>query len=90
MPMPLIMYGKTYCEDTDHTRMVLRTMKIPFREVNIDHDAGASQFVVFINGGYRSTPTLVFSEGKFKMVVTEPGDDFLKQVLQEAGYSIEV
>jgi mycoredoxin len=40
--------------------------------VNIDHDAEAEQFVIFINGGNRSTPTLVLGAGKFKTILTEP------------------
>ena len=89
MPMPLIMYGKTYCDDTDHVRSALQSLQIPFQEVNIDHDPGANQFVIFINDGYRSTPTLVFNNGKLKVIVTEPSDDALKQVLLQAGYTLE-
>jgi mycoredoxin len=89
MPMPLIMYGKTYCDDSDHTRNSLQTLQIPFEEVNIDHDPSANQFVIFINGGYRSTPTLVFSSGKFKVIITEPSDEALKRVLLQTGYALE-
>ena len=89
MPMPLTMYGKTYCDDTDHTRRTLHEWSIPFEEVNIDHDLDANQFVIFINESCRSTPTLVFSQGKFKIIITEPSDEVLRQVLVEAGYTVK-
>ncbi len=88
MPLPLTLYGATDCDDTERTRTHLCKLGIPFREVNIDDDAEAEQFVKFINQGYRSTPTLVLGEGKFKIVVTEPTDQELEQVLIQAGYSI--
>lgn len=88
MPLPLILYGATDCDDTERTRHRLYSLGIPFQEVNIDQDDEAERFVLFVNRGYRSTPTLVFGEGKFKIVVTEPTDQELDQVLIRAGHSI--
>ncbi|MFN3741211.1 MAG: glutaredoxin family protein [Anaerolineales bacterium] len=88
MPLPLTLYGATDCDDTERTRNRLRELGVPFREVNVSHDPEAERFVIFINRGYRSTPTLVFGEGKFKIIVTEPTDQELNQVLIQAGYSI--
>jgi mycoredoxin len=88
MPLPLTMYGATDCEDTQHVREQLTAWFIPFREVNIDHDAEAEQFVIFVNGGLRSTPTLVMGDATWKTILTEPGDDELKQILLDAGYAV--
>jgi mycoredoxin len=88
MPLPLTLYGATDCDDTERTRASLRELGVSFREVNIDHDPEAERFVLFINRGYRSTPTLVFGEGTFKIIVTEPTDRDLGQVLIRAGHSI--
>lgn len=88
MPLPLFLYGATDCDDTERTRHRLQEGHIPFREINIDHDPEAEQFVIFINGGFRSTPTLVFGEGKFKLIITEPSDSEIENVLRQAGYSI--
>ncbi len=88
MPLPLILYGATDCDDTERTRNHLHKHDILFREVNIDQDAAAEQFVIFMNGGFRSTPTLVFGEGKFKLIITEPSDDELDNMLRQAGYSV--
>jgi mycoredoxin len=86
MPLPLILYGATDCDDTERTRQRLHTLGIAFQEVNIDLDGEAERFIVFVNGGYRSTPTLVFGAGKFKLIVTEPTDEELSQAILRAGY----
>lgn len=83
MSLSLTLYGATDCDDTERTRLWLEEHSMPFREVNIDHDAEAERFVIFINRGYRSTPTLVFGDGKRKLVLTEPTDEELAAVLAE-------
>lgn len=88
MPLPLTLYGATDCDDTERTRNCLCKLGVPFHEVNIDHNAEAERFVLFINRGYRSTPTLVFGEGKFKIIVTEPTNEELHRVLIRADYPI--
>lgn len=87
MPQPLTMYGATHCEDTQHVRELLTAWLIPFIDVNIDHDVAAGQFVIFINGGQRRTPTLVIGSSDRKTVLTEPGDDLLKATLLDSGYA---
>jgi mycoredoxin len=74
MGLPITMYGSTDCDDTAHVTERLQALRIPFRYVNIDHDADAERFVTFINGGFRSTPTLVVGDGKWKTIMTEPTD----------------
>lgn len=84
MPLPITLYGSTHCDDTERTRHSLQRLGIPFSEVNIDHDPAAEQFVIFINRGYRSTPTLVIGDSKTKLILTEPTDEELSQVLTQA------
>ena len=63
----------------------LRARRVSFSEIDIDRDPGADAFVRFINGGFRSTPTLVFDEGNRKIVLTEPTDEELERELVRAG-----
>lgn len=81
----LTVYGDSHCEDTLRSTQHLRQRNIPFREVDIDLDSEAERFVVFINGGFRSTPTLVFGEGQRKVVLTEPSNAQLDEVLAQEG-----
>lgn len=86
MREPITLYGEPTCEDTDAVRDFFAKYNIPYREINIDEDELASQFVIFVNTGYRSTPTLVFGEGKRKLILTEPTPEQLRDGLYWAGY----
>ncbi|HEV7237435.1 MAG TPA: glutaredoxin family protein [Ktedonobacteraceae bacterium] len=81
MALPITLYGATHCEDTAATKAHLHERDIPYKEINIDHDPEAERFVIFINGGARSTPTLVLGDGKLKLVLTEPTLAELDEVL---------
>jgi mycoredoxin len=83
MSPALTMYGATDCDDTERTRAFLQERHIPFREINIDHDPEAERFVLFINGGFRSTPTLVIGEGKRKLILTEPTNQELEEAIRQ-------
>jgi mycoredoxin len=85
MKLPIVVYGATDCDDTERTRHYLQHANIPFREVNIDQDADAERFVVFVNSGFRSTPTVVLDVGKTKILITEPTNEELQALLERAG-----
>jgi glutaredoxin len=89
MSQPFTLYGATHCDDTQHARELLAAWGLPDPYVNIDHDSRAEAFVIFINAGNRSTPTLVFGAGRHKVVLTEPSDGELKEALLQAGYHLE-
>lgn len=78
----IFLYGAADCDDTQRTRAHLHARQIPFQEVSIDEDPEAERFVIFINKGFRSTPTLVFGEGKRKVILTEPSNEELDAELQ--------
>jgi glutaredoxin len=81
MSLPITVYGATHCEDTAATRLHLRSRGIDYEYVNIDHDPAAEQFVVFVNRGHRSTPTVVVGDGRSKLIMTEPTDSELDDLL---------
>jgi mycoredoxin len=85
MPRPITIYGATDCDDTQHTREYLISQGVSFQEVNIDEDEDAERFVVFINGGFRSTPTIVLGEGNLKIIVTEPTNKQLQAIAAQTG-----
>ena len=88
-PTPLTLYGGDDCDDTDHVIGRLRAWNIPFREVILERDPDAERFVIFINNGFRSTPTLVFGDGRHKTILTEPTDEELAEALGRAGYVVQ-
>lgn len=84
MPLPIVLYSATVCDDSDRTRLRLQQLGLAFEEINIDHHQAAEQFVLVVNGGYRSTPTLLIGKGKLKIVLTEPTDVELDTTLTQA------
>ena len=43
MPLPITMYGATYCDDTHRTRAFFQHASVPFEDINIDHDEEAEE-----------------------------------------------
>ena len=82
--LPIVIYGSATCDDTERTRDFLHERGIPFEEINIDHDRAAEQFVLFLNNGYRSTPSLVIGKGKRKIILVEPTNEELENLLADS------
>lgn len=75
----LIVYGTAWCGDCIRTRRFLEKNNIPFKWVDIDHNQQGEAFVLKVNHGYRSVPTIVFPDGR---CLTEPSNHQLTQALQ--------
>jgi len=74
----LIVYGTTWCPDCKRVKNFLELNRVPYAWVNIEEDDEAMQYVEEVNNGYRSVPTLVFSDGS---TMTEPSDGELAEKL---------
>ena len=55
------MYTTTWCGDCQVTKNFLNRFGVPFEEVNIESDPAAAEYVMQVNGGRRSVPTLVYN-----------------------------
>jgi glutaredoxin-like protein len=64
-------YGTGWCSDTRQARGFLEQHRIPYRWVDIDRDPEARAYVEEMNRGYRSVPTIVFSDGS---ILVEPSN----------------
>ena len=58
---PVRMYTTTWCGDCKVAKAFLSKLNIPFEEINIETDPGAAEYVMRVNGGKRSVPTLVYN-----------------------------
>ncbi len=56
----LKVYTTTWCGDCKVTKRMLEQLEVTFEEINIEDDAEAADYVVRLNGGRRSVPTLVY------------------------------
>jgi mycoredoxin len=59
----LTMFTTTWCGYCVRLKAGLDREGIPFREVNIEQDEAAADLVMKVNGGNRTVPTLLFTDG---------------------------
>ncbi len=74
----ITVYATDWCPDCRRAKIFLDQHNIPYKWVNIDHDAAAEQFVKQTNRGMRSVPTIIWTDGT---VLVEPSDMRLAQQL---------
>jgi mycoredoxin len=59
----LVMFTTTWCGYCVRLKRFMEREGIGFREVNIEDDPDAAEFVMGVNGGNRTVPTLRFPNG---------------------------
>lgn len=62
-------YVTTWCGDCRMAKRWFDSHNIPYENINIEQDAEAAEFVMHVNGGMRSVPTIIFPDGS---VLVEP------------------
>ena len=70
----ITVYGTDWCGDCRRAVNYLKQNQIPFTWINIDNNQAAELYVLKINQGYRSVPTILFSDGS---VLVEPSNEQL-------------
>jgi mycoredoxin len=79
MPIQQIrVYGTRWCPDTVRAKQCLIRHSIPFEWCDIEQDSNGCAFVEKVNGGNRSVPTIVFSDGS---ILVEPSIHELEKKL---------
>ena len=63
------MYATTWCGDCRMAKRWFDAHGIPYEYINIEEDNTAAEYVVRVNRGRRSVPTIVFPDGS---VLVEP------------------
>ena len=59
----LTMYSTTWCGYCRRLKSQLAREGIEYAEVDIEHDADAADFVMSVNGGNQTVPTVRFPDG---------------------------
>jgi len=72
------MYTTSWCGYCVRLKTVLKANRIAYREINIEHDPSAAEFVSSVNNGNRTVPTLKFADGS---TLTNPSAAQVKQKL---------
>jgi mycoredoxin len=77
---PLTMYTTTWCAFCKRLKGQLAKAGIDITEVNIEQDPAAADYVMSVNGGFQTVPTVVFSDGS---AMTNPSMAAVSQRLAE-------
>lgn len=75
----ITMYSAEWCGDCRRSKRLLAELGVEYTLVDVKSDASAAAKVVEINGGAKSIPVIVFSDGTH---LTEPSDIALKAKLE--------
>lgn len=68
-PSQIVMYVTETCSDCVRAKKFFETRSIPHLRVGLEGNAQATEFVISLNRGFRSVPTIVFPDGS---VLVEP------------------
>ncbi len=74
-PTQIVMYVTDHCSDCTRAKTFFEANDIPYLRVGLEGDTEATNFVMEINGGYQSVPTIVFPDGS---ILVEPNWEELK------------
>jgi len=68
-PTQIVMFSTQYCSDCTRAKAFFEANDIPYVRVLIEGNREATEFVMKMNNGYRSVPTIIFPDGS---VLVEP------------------
>ena len=78
---PVTMYTTDWCGYCVRLKKLMQREGIAFAEVDIEADESAAEIVMSANGGNRTVPTLVFTDGT---ALTNPSIEQVKSQLERA------
>ncbi len=57
------MYSTVWCGYCKRLKTMMKAAGIDYTEIDIEHDPAAAEFVMNVNGGNQTVPTLRFADG---------------------------
>jgi mycoredoxin len=80
MTQPLTMYTTTWCAFCKRLKLQLAADGIEVTEIDVEQDPAAAEYVMTVNGGFQTVPTIVFPDGSS---LTNPSAATVKERLHE-------
>jgi len=80
-PSQIIMYTTEYCSDCLRAKKFFEANNIPHVRIGLEDNEEATNFVIGVNNGYRSVPTIVFPDGS---ILVEPSWEELKAKISDS------
>ena len=84
MAQPLTMFTTNWCAFCRRLKSQLAAEGIEIAEVNIEEEPDAADYVMTVNGGFQTVPTLLFPDGS---TMTNPSVAAVKHRLGELAAS---
>lgn len=75
-PAKIVMYSTQYCSDCTRAKAFFEANDISYIPVLLEGNQTATEFVMKMNNGFRSVPTIIFPDGT---VLVEPSWQELKE-----------
>jgi mycoredoxin len=75
-PAKIVMYSTQYCPDCLRAKQFFEANHISYVPVSLEGNSAATEFVMEMNHGYKSVPTIIFPDGS---VLVEPSWQELKE-----------
>ena len=80
-PSQIVMYTTQFCPDCIRAKMFFDKNNIPYLKIGLEGNREATEFVMQVNNGNRSVPTIIFPDGS---ILVEPGWKELKEKFEQA------
>lgn len=80
MTQPLTMYTTPWCGYCRRLKSQLAREGIEITEVDIEREPAAAEYVMTVNGGFQTVPTVLFPDGS---TLTNPSVRAVKQRMEE-------
>ena len=74
-PSQIVMYTTEFCSDCHRARVFFEANKIDYLRVGLEGNEEAIEFVMKLNNGFRSVPTIIFPDGS---ILVEPSSKELQ------------
>ncbi|MCE5207376.1 MAG: glutathione S-transferase N-terminal domain-containing protein [Chloroflexi bacterium] len=72
----IVIYATQWCPDCLRVRRLLDEMKIEYKLIDINQDERGKEYVMRVNHGNKSVPTILFPDGS---ILVEPSNSILSQ-----------
>jgi mycoredoxin len=84
MAQPLTMYTTMWCGYCRRLKSQLAREGIEIIEVDIEREPDAAEYVMSVNGGFQTVPTVLFPDGS---TLTNPSARAVKQRMEDLAVS---
>lgn len=75
-PSQIVMYSTETCSDCHRAKVFFEANGIKYLRIGLEDNEEATEFVMNVNDGHRSVPTIIFPDGS---VLVEPSWEELRK-----------